>query len=1064
MNESMVIKFDKNKKFLSDTSSAGIEIGVVSDPEVLTALASNSPFPNRQIELGNIAIHAEAGKDIEFGGPNSQVTFKGGATASAFSGLGVYIDPENLLDALKLDDSIAPGLELKNGEDAIYMLLRWGYDLQASASGALALGGPGSVTFGAEGKREGIFAVVRRLPQNTGALTAIKDTVDSWMLPSQVDSVNDFDPGTWLITEVDSAISLSLGAQFGYDFNWVKAAKLGGLTGDIGLRLQLGVNVALGFQASGKFAVVIGRDSSDEQNKQLRLRLFKQRKKGWNFALNASATVQADVDEFLPENFDDFVKAVFGTHGAQILTDLQVIEKWTDPDQDLSELLGGVSVDYFKKFVKDVTGIDPETAFDEAKARLQNFLTKWHNLDHEIATRLWKLVEEKVDLESIREVVRKITEATNEESIKKFLEEIIADVNFFKTPAGKFLLGLIPQDSILTALTNSRVFEKLQGAAQKASEILDGGLLEETLVKLQDNINERLRLDKIQEKLNETEFEELDEWLKAKLSDFLGEKLNLSKLEDIRKTIHLLLGKRQEFFEKTLKALNRQYEFSFSAAYQKTTTSEALIDVIFDFANGDPSDFLRQALAGKFDQLMIKKHAGVSLKVATLTHGINQQSSIEFSLPFFKSSVTHINNSLAKVDAVDEDEGRVLLYELDAKDVVISKNERASTLAIGGHFSVKSNQVRIHSTDALTYSYTFKQAKKDMKRADLQYQLKPYINTYFESSFSAPHEDGVVSASFDTWLSDLDKTIDQLEFNGTDNFGHTLLSLEVSLPSEIASAWLKAPTDKKAIQYMNMSRRLQAKLKELIPFYYFQNAENYNNNIPAWTLLAYASIPPSTSIRMSSNRLKEIDTDREVYWNWPDRKQQIAMLGHNLTVARLSQRLAHVHNRLKATPGMEGKANFYNPDRATSFLTDVINDRHSERFFHSLFLVEAEIVHSAHAAGRKLAQFVKDAGSKPSEAVKELADFGAKITKTFNKDISPIYGGDAVRPLGTMMFIEAAFALNPQLTVLDANAILDLIVLKQTTNLNLGSFLNSSDVPQEDILLQQRLIELARIA
>jgi len=823
------------------------------------------------------------------------------------------------------------------------------------------------------------------------------------------------------------------------------------------------VNVALGFQVSGKFAVVIGRDSSDKQDMQLRLRLFKQRKKGWNFALNASASVQPDLDKFVPEKFDDFVKAVFGTHGAQIVADLQVIEKWTGPDHSLPKLLGGVSADYFKEFLKDVTGIDPETAFDEAKERLQNFLTKWNNLDHEIATRLWKLVEEKVDLGGIRELVKKITE-TDEESIKKFLGELIADVDFFQTDVGKFLQALIPLDSILSALTDSRVFQKLQGAAQEASEILDGGLLEEILVNVQDNINKRLKLDKIEDVINETDFEKLDEWLKAKLSDFLGEKLGLSKLEDIRKTIHLLLDKRQGFFDKTLQALKRQYEFSFSAAYQKTTTSQALIDVIFDFSQPDVSDFLRQALDGKFDKLLVKKQPGVKLAVATLTHGINQQSHVELSLPFFKSSITHINNSLAKVGAVDEDEGRVLIYELGAKDTVIRKNERVSALAIGGYFSVNSNQLRIHSTDALTYSYTFKQAKKDMKRADLEYQLKPYINKYFESSFSAPHEDGVVSAPFDTWLCDLDKTIDQLEFNGTDNFGHTLLSLEVSLPSEIASAWLKAPTDKKAIQYMNMSRRLQAKLKELIPFYFFQNVENYNTNIPAWALLAYAAIPPSTSIRMSDNGLKEINTDKEVYWNWPDRKQQIAMLGNNLTLARLSQRLVHVHTRLKATPGMEAKANFYDPERATSFLKDVISDPHSERFFHALFAGESEIVKRACSAGLKLAQFVQSAGSKPSEAVKELADFGTQITKTFNRNISPIYGGDATRPLGTMMFIEAAFALNPQLTALHANAVLDLIVLKQTSNSDHGLFLNGGDIAEEDILLRERLIELAPIA
>ncbi|NIR53097.1 hypothetical protein GWO43_31090 [candidate division KSB1 bacterium] len=1058
MNERTLVKFEKNKTFLSGTSSAGIQLGADTDPQVLLALKNDSPFPERQIELGKIAINAEGGKDIEFGKGSKKVTFKGGANASAFSGLGVYQDANSLIGSLGLDDNIAPALDLQDSADSLYLLLRWGYDLEASTSGAVALGGPGLVKFGADGKREAMFAVMRRLPKSTGALTAVKKTLNSWRLPSQVDSIKDFEPGTWLISEVDSAIALTLGAQFGYNFNWVKEAKLKGLSGDIGLQLQLGVTAALGFQASGKFALLIGRDASDEQTQELRLRLFKQRKKGWNFALNTRASVQADFDSFLPDNFNDLVKAVFGTHGAQILKDLEVIEKWTNPNQDISELLGGISVDYFKKFVADVTGVDPETAFDEAKGRLQSFLEKWNQLDHKAATTLWKLVEENVDLSDIRNIVNIITES-DEQSIKRHLEDKIADVDFFKTPAGKFLLSLIPLDSLLSVLTDSQAFEKFQEVAQKASEVLDGELMEETLIKLQDNLNQRLKLDKIENVVSETDFKDLDEWLKAKLSDFLGETLNLSKLDDIRKTIHLLFEKRQEFYDKTLKALTRQYEFKLSAAYQKTTTNQALIDVVFDFGKGDVSKHLKQAIGGKFDKLMAESHSGIRLKAATLTHEINRQSSVELSLPFFKSSVKHINNSLAKVNAVDEDDGRVLVYELGAKDIVLRKNQQVSTLAVGGFLKVNANQVRIHSTDALTYSYSFRQAKRNMKRADVQYQLKPYVKAYFPSSFSAMH-DGAISAPFDTWVGDLDKTIDQLESNGTDNFGHTLISLQVSLSSEIASAWLQAPSDKKAIQYMNMSRRLQAKLKQLLPFYYFQNVENYENIVPASVLLAYAAVPPSTTIQTSFNALKKISTDRDVYWNWPDRNQQEAMLNNNLTAARLARLLEQVHNRVEATPGMEGKAKFYDPERVAGFLSDVINGN-TEMHFRSLFLVESEIVHGAHDAGLKLAKFAKKASSEPSEAVKVLADFGANITETFNKSVRSIYGGDAVRPLGTMMFAEAAFALNPQVSLSDANAMLDLIILKQTTDFNFARYVEGRDVPTGDVLLQERLVELA---
>jgi len=68
--------------------------------------------------------------------------------------------------------------------------------------------------------------------------------------------------------------------------------------------------------------------------------------------------------------------------------------------------------------------------------------------------------------------------------------------------------------------------------------------------------------------------------------------------------------------------------------------------------------------------------------------------------------------------------------------------------------------------------------KQNMGRADLQFQLKPYVDAYLSGVF-----DSNGASSFVTWIGDMDRAVDQLEHNGTDNFGNTLVSLEVSLPS-----------------------------------------------------------------------------------------------------------------------------------------------------------------------------------------------------------------------------------------------------------------------------------------
>ena len=383
--------FKKNKAFLGEKVDVGVVATAVKDEKVALALAHNQPFPEQIIKVGEISLAVQGGESIQFGKGLKKVTFSGGA--EAFSGLGVYPDPKSMLKDLRPDENIAPGVEFTKDPNSLYLMLRWGYGLSGAVKGAVALGTGAAVTFGAEGNRQGAFAVIRRLPKATGARTAVKETVQSWILPRQVSTHRDLQPGTWLVAEVNGSIAASLGVEFGYDFNWVHEAELGGLSGDIGLRLQLGVAAALGFEASGKYALVVARESLDKKDKVVRLGLFKLSTRGWNFALTSGIQVKGDFKKFLPDQADDFIKAVFGVHGEQIIRDLHAIEKWTDPDTDLSDELAGLTSKYGQELLKDATGIDPKTAFQEARGRLLDLIRKWDDLDHRVSTLVWKFVE-----------------------------------------------------------------------------------------------------------------------------------------------------------------------------------------------------------------------------------------------------------------------------------------------------------------------------------------------------------------------------------------------------------------------------------------------------------------------------------------------------------------------------------------------------------------------------------------------------------------------------------------------------------------------------------------------
>jgi hypothetical protein len=1035
-----------NKDFLSGHADVGIEITPPdADPETALALGSNTPF-TKEVQLGKIAAHAQAGtQDIPFGEGAGKVSFS--ASAGGFAGLGVYFDTKKMLDTLALDDSIAPGMDLKDDPiNVYYTVLQWGYDLTASAKGSVALGAPGAITFGADAKRDAAYAVVRRFDKTTGAMTAVAGTAKSWMLPSQVSSLDSLAPGTWLIAEVDGSIGLKLGVQYGYDFNWVHEAKLAGLSGDIGLRLKLGVSASVGFNASGKYAVVLSRDPKDANDKSIRFRLFKQRQHGWSAALDAGATAQADVSKFLPA-FDDFVKAVFGVHAAQILTDL---ETWTDPNTKLSTLLAGVSEKYAGQLLKDVTGIDPttaEAAFNAAKDKVLGLINKWKSLDHDLATTLWKLLENKTDpnaIAKITSIANQIATA-NQDTVKNLLNQELKNVTFFASPVGKWLEAAAVK-GIASAMTNSAEFAELQKAAQLTGEILDGSLIQDVLSKLQAYINEHLDLKQLEGVVDQASFDKLDEWLKARISAFLDHEFKLEELDNVRKTIHLVLGKGEDFYNKAVAALNHKYDFHFTYTYSSTTTNTALLDIVFDFgADAAAMDgvkaALKEALGGQYDQLLTQETQGVTLNVATLTHQIERHSHVEISMPFFNKTVDDITSSVAKVNAVADD-GRLLVYDLDSSNIIIEKNKWNSHLTVGAHFPVA--KVRNHregetpdpAKNELSYSYSLRQIKKDTRRADLQFQLGPYVANYLQKALPADKTLG-------DWIDGLQTFVDDAEpeLRGTDKLGPTLTSLELSLAGTLGAAWLKAK-DATDDNYRNMSLRLQTKIREIVTAYYFQNLDHFDDLDVMEPLLVYAAIPPMNNVNF--------------HWDFQDPDLRRSVMKADQTKAGLAFNLQAIFPVLKAH-GV-GSAGNYNPSDAGGMQNrvskiDGIGDIHIK----NLLIAEVGIISGAISAAKAIAKFLNTAPDKPSQAITALADFGANIVTSFNAGIGSEYGGDALRPLGTALFVEAAKSLDPTVNPV-VSGIMRLVVLK--LNAAPPDFLNGVSAKQEDILTQQLLVSL----
>jgi hypothetical protein len=276
--------------------------------------------------------------------------------------------------------------------------------------------------------------------------------------------------------------------------------------------------------------------------------------------------------------------------------------------------------------------------------------------------------------------------------------------------------------------------------------------------------------------------------------------------------------------------------------------------------------------------------------------------------------------------------------------------------------------------------------------------------------------------------------------------------MQLTLPATLLNGWL-APlpaADAKAAE-MRMSRALQRQLRKLLPLFYFQNLDNLVDNAPAAALLTWAAMPLSTSVSFDPPEMT-LNTDKDVYWDWPDDDVRHAIAGLGSTQASLAVALAAAQQRLFEA-GLK-RAGDFDPQRAAVFQGEAIRD---DLRLRQLCFVEATLIDGAVKAFRNLQAASAAAKSDPSTAIEALANAGASLTEAFNKAVSPNYGEDASRTLNSMLLVEATNAI-AQTDPLAPDAMLNLIVLNEATTYDMTRFLTGDLPPKTEIALTQSLV------
>lgn len=1048
-----------------------------SPQAVGVALAANQPFPDNAFTNGAIAlgsIGAKASKDFNLkgAGGDSKVKFLESVTVGGklFAGFGVYRSVDKLIE-----DLTAQGLAEELNEPAVnapifpapppprdYYALRWGYEASADAKGSLPLGGVlPPITFGGSARKAGLYAIVRAQAPDAKSLDAVTDTLNSWTLPQKVTSPDGLKPGTWVIAENDGSVKFNLGLEYGYDYSWVRESlKVGGLSGNLGLKIEMGVKAGLGFTASGRYATVVSRESD---RAELRLRVFRMRQHGWTFNFNATVGAQLEVDDKLfPAKFEDFIKGIFNVNGNQVLKDfVDTFDKWSDPNSSLADLLGAELIEQAKALFARVTGKDPATEFEAGRALLTQAIDRWRGLPHELSSMLYGLLRKQgVPLDDLRDFLGTVKGLTDPKRLADEITSRVEAARFYESPVGKWLTAVAKGTitDLLTGLDIKQERERLVALADKTVALLDGSKVETLIRELQTWIEDQLGLDKIMA-VTATSFKDIDKWLKKRLADFLDKTLGEVVFADVKKiqqAIQTLRDNAQKFFEKGREALTQKYKAEFDFSYAKTTTKTALVDVTFDFAANatNASARLKEALKGDFTKLLSEAQAGVRLHKGVLTHGIKRNTHLAVGLPFFKSAVDHITTSEARVNIVDTDGGgRLWVFNLKAEDVV-SKKHALSKLSISLEFSrmmgVRKFSGEELSDDVFRYNYQLRMVRRGARRAFLENKVGPLAEQYLASEFKAAGK-----GDFSTYLTTLDKLLDDTGLEDND-FGNLLVGFDVSMPSGAFAAWKNAPAEKNHDTYIKMSVDMQRMLRGLTLDAYTQDEDNFKapQRKKMYPLLAYCGLPDINKLRFktASQRL-EFSTDAVLDWDPRNGDLRNKLFAEHCAKALRTVILPGLEKELK---GNDAALQMYAP--TTTNIENILNfnvgsasDRkEAVSNFESLALGELTRINAVRDAAVK---FGKSLGaSKPEEAMKNLAEFGASLVNSFNQGVNERYAGTEYRPFGTLLFAETAKAFGATAEQTRPVAVLELLVLPKDTAYNLKDFLTDNR-PGDDVKL-----------
>ena len=554
------------------------------------------------------------------------------------------------------------------------------------------------------------------------------DVAKSWRLPRHVTDAEELAPRTWLVAEAEGSVAVRLAAQVGYDFSFVREVRAAGLSGDIGLKIDAAAKATFGLDVSGRYLVVVGRESDDHR---VRVRMFKLARRGAEFGLNLKVGVQG-VDTLTPGKVDDFVKAVFGVHGAQVVAALARLDQWTDPETSVGELVAGLANEKALELIEEATGVDPRGGLrggSRQAHRRHSVVAEAPRPRGERSARhpRWpgRRRGQGVSRDPRRPRQQRRSPAEGRARCPVRRHRIRRDARRARAARAGRSRFAHPARSAPRSPADRR--HRCRPARRRRAATLAVGAG-------QDAEPGRAGRPHLEDRLRQARFVPGRE--ARRVPGSRGWVRRRSTRSARRSTC--VLAKRQEIYAKARKALTTRYGAEIAATWQRTTSKTALLDVEIDTAGPAGRKLLSGLLRdGDFDSLLTSTSKAVTFHTAMLTHEVKRKSTLQVTLPKMSFRIEHANTSLAGV-SVQEDGGRILLYQLDASDVVTDTRRRyRSSLVVGLSSAVAAGgggDLRVHRTDRASWSYQLLHARAGMQRGELEMYTRPFLERYMTRS------------------------------------------------------------------------------------------------------------------------------------------------------------------------------------------------------------------------------------------------------------------------------------------------------------------------------------------